>query len=405
MINTGRIYFKYQAQEKGQALLELAIFGSILIVIFGALLGYGLRYSYQQQMDQYVFRKALTKAADGSPVVHYQLSVRDRHIPSGDDSFGVGSVTPFSSSAAITRSNKLDETADYTPEDMPDIAIDVNNAPIAKNTFTTADFSYNVDGSNLIGDWDSGDVSSYVGDGLQKAKRRYEEVYGTGQFWRIDPSGNALDWDSGETLVSRRSIKTNELPFQRFLELLADNLPVPHEKPKGRTHGDDNKEEPSFIVEIIDGCQGNILDYDSCVRQCRLIVDDAVCQENCEDSGGTDCADACSKHIPVPWYCEGGAEIDSANSKWVFPNLKRLFDNTRFTAMGLQGESTQVLNMNNKLDTDEDTAGITNTDTFQWEIVTHRKIYYHPQASTERETIDVNTMVQQKESRTWNTPW
>ena len=62
--------------KKGQAILELAIFGAILIMLLGALINYGLRYNYQQLAMQRAFRKALGTSATSS-VANMPVSVME----------------------------------------------------------------------------------------------------------------------------------------------------------------------------------------------------------------------------------------------------------------------------------------------------------------------------------------
>jgi len=400
--------FKYQdrGRVKGQAILELAIFGSIVIMLLGVLLNYGLRYGYQQQMMQYAFRKALASAVGNSPNPTSHLVARDRHIPNPNDAFGVGSVIPFYSSATVMRSNRLDETADDAPEDMPKTRIDVasNDLDRSVNNFTMADFCYNAE----VGVANPGKSYCFAsGQNLKKCKRRYEEVYGANNFWRINEERDVLDWETGQLLVDRENIKTNEPPFQRFLQWLHDNLPKRHPD-----EGIFKKTQPPFIVEIVDYCNGQILDYESAVRQCRLIVDDNFCLQSCERGGSGECDKACSQRIPVPWYCQNRNPKDGS-----FPELKKLFfpQRTREEAfrgekapiwqMGLQaGESKQSIIINNQLDKNEDSENITTEDKFNWNVQTNRKVFYKNDDHTRGEQ-DVPTDVKQERTRDWQTPW
>ena len=387
------ISFRYRV--KGQAILELAIFGSILILLLGVLLNYGLKYSYQQQMMQYAFRRALLSAGGNSPDPTTQMVLRDRHISSSTDVFSVGSVTPFGASAAIVRSNMLDQTPD-NDEEMPKVAYDVASGASDRqvNTYTMAGFNYN---------------SDEQGYDLKKAKRRYEEVYGANTFWRIDDGENPLDWDTGEPVEEVQNVNNNKGGFARFTKWLKEHFPAKHP-----TAGVED-EEPPFAVKIMDDCNGQIVGYDDAVRQCRLVVDDEVCLRSCVDGGGTDCGEACSHPIPPPWYCLGAVETNPANHIWFFPKLKELFfpertaqerDKAPTWSMGLQGDSVHTMTFNNRLDTKESSEkekGITNVDTFQWDAKTDRKIFYIENEG--RKTQNVQTKVPQDKTRTWQTPW
>ena len=396
MINAHRLYFKYRAKggAKGQAILELAIFGAILIGFLGVLLKYGLKYGYQQQLLQYTFRKALdsSKTYLPTPTTHY--IVRDRHIPNPSDIFSMGEVEPFESKAAVTRSNRLDESADYSKE-MPRIKIDVagNKDSSSVNEFTMAAFNYNRNN--------------------KKSKRRYEIVYGAGNFWRIDKdTKNALDWDSGEKRVDVANVNEDDPPYQRFLTWLNEHFPGAHGTP-----GEDGKDPDDIDIRIVDHCNGQIVEYDTAVSQCRLIMDDQVCVDSCKLSGDLDCEEACKWPIEPPWYCQGGKETDTLNHVWSFPNLKRLFFPSRSDprdlnkaptwGMGLQADSVQTVTMNNRLDKNETSIdGITTQDTFNSDNTADRKIFYIDNG--ERAVKDVQTKVSpepEKKTRTWYTPW
>lgn len=91
---------------KGQALLELAIFGSILIMLLGVLINYGLKYNSQQQVMQQAFRKVLGLAADRGSA-SYTL-FKEQNIPDPSNPFAVGSVIPVTSSASVTRDYSMD---------------------------------------------------------------------------------------------------------------------------------------------------------------------------------------------------------------------------------------------------------------------------------------------------------
>ncbi|MBU3934115.1 MAG: pilus assembly protein [Candidatus Omnitrophica bacterium] len=120
--------------KKGQAILELAVFGSILIMLLGVLVSYGLKYNFQQQVMQEAFRKAL-----GVTAVRHStyVLIKDRHIPDPSNPFGIGAVVPAMSSASVTRDYRLHETAD-TEDELPRLYLDINGDIRA---FKTTDLS------------------------------------------------------------------------------------------------------------------------------------------------------------------------------------------------------------------------------------------------------------------------
>ncbi len=126
--------------EKAQALLEVAILGSILIVLLGILISYGLRFNFQQRLMQQAFRKALSSANTNSLGQSGAFIIlRDMHIPSPANPFGVGSVAPVMSAAGgISRSPDLMQYA-TTEDELPRINLDLYGA---KLNFTVAGFRY-----------------------------------------------------------------------------------------------------------------------------------------------------------------------------------------------------------------------------------------------------------------------
>jgi len=386
MITANHPYFK--SRSKGQAILELAIFGSILILLLGVLLAYGVKYGYQQQMMQFAFRKALQSAMDndGSPYASSYLAVRDRHIPVPTDPFARGSVDTFSAAASITRSNKLDQTADKL-EELSETPYDMEQDSKQVYNYTSMGFRN-----------ETGTVAE-----LKGSERRYEEVYGQGSAWRINAAGEPLVWKTGEEVSKVKDGKA-ENPFTRLLTDLFRYLNRVHPEP------DKNPDKEQFIIRVIDACEGNIFDYESAVRQCRLIVDETACEDSCTRGGSDDCGEVCKQYIIWPWYCDN--PVQGANGEWVFPALKNvLFDKTRFRALGVQADQKQTLRTDDRLDKTEDSSSITNIDHYNANdnVTTEKKIYYLPDGEgyRPRKTQDVKTEMPygRTKPRTWQTPW
>ena len=129
----GKRYLKNRMKRflslTGQALLELAIFGSILIMLLGVLINYGLKYNYQQQVMQQTYRKALKgaadSAADGKPMSVTYVLARDKYIPNPSQLFGLGLVTPISASAGVIRNYHMQDSP-VTKDELPQVTVDIN---------------------------------------------------------------------------------------------------------------------------------------------------------------------------------------------------------------------------------------------------------------------------------------
>lgn len=92
--------------ERGQAVIELALLGSMTIFVFSVLVNYIQRFNDQQYMQMKVFRIALEKACNhdgssgaGSSVEMNILETRRQASVNGD--FGKGVSQPVSASASV----------------------------------------------------------------------------------------------------------------------------------------------------------------------------------------------------------------------------------------------------------------------------------------------------------------
>lgn len=116
--------------KKGQALLELAVFGTIILSLLGTLISYGLRYNWQQRLNQQSFRKALTDSYysmdDNKPIASSYLIVRDVHVPNPSDGFGIGSITPMIGSSGGISRRTFNIEAENNAE-QPRQVVDINN--------------------------------------------------------------------------------------------------------------------------------------------------------------------------------------------------------------------------------------------------------------------------------------
>jgi hypothetical protein len=90
--------------QKGQTVAEFAIFGSILLIVFGVLLSFVQRLCDQQYVEMETFRRALNQACSNAgsvgASVQYTL-LEDRHHADLSGNFFKGSPTTLSSSANV----------------------------------------------------------------------------------------------------------------------------------------------------------------------------------------------------------------------------------------------------------------------------------------------------------------
>ena len=96
--------------EWGQALTELAVFGSVALAALAFLIQIGLQMNYQQEIDQNTFRRALQAARDewnddnsmdpeSHSVQYYQF--RNRELPDPNEGFAIMPRTMTQANATV----------------------------------------------------------------------------------------------------------------------------------------------------------------------------------------------------------------------------------------------------------------------------------------------------------------
>lgn len=336
--NLSRLY----PNKKAQAVLELAIFGSIIIMLLGLLLNYGLRYNFQQRVMQQTFRKALVGAEktmqDDQPSSVSYVLIQDKHIPQPSNPFAVGSVSPFMSSDNVVSNYKLHEVPQWDwgkdphINELPETAIQIQDQE--PRHFKNAAFRE----ENL------GTVSNVsVSNSEVSLIDKYKEVYGDTNVWYKESCSDSYD-EYGGTLTTCTVDK----------------------------------------VRVIDSCEGELVSYHACKRQCRMIDENekvtkddgseiTYCEQECErgkiPGSEKNCKAICEQHMDPPWYCSA---LDSPDGLFAFAQSKN-----KPKAMGMQADYTKKTTMNNILHKTESPGTINTTDTIGWSDTTYRNIIYN----------------------------
>jgi hypothetical protein len=87
--------------SRAQSLLELSLFGVVILSLLSLVLLYGMGDNFRQTAEQRAFRKALAKAGGIGPT-SYTL-MHDRSIPNPQDMYGTGQPAPTGASATVLR--------------------------------------------------------------------------------------------------------------------------------------------------------------------------------------------------------------------------------------------------------------------------------------------------------------
>jgi len=110
---------------KGQALIELATLGAILIFCLGILINYGLQANYQQEAFMDTFRRTMYLAYNQTseqlgPNGGASVSaIDDRRMISPDNAYGLASRSGFESGASVTWANNLNNSTLYPTNSTP----------------------------------------------------------------------------------------------------------------------------------------------------------------------------------------------------------------------------------------------------------------------------------------------
>lgn len=83
----------------GQAVVELAVFGTLILFAFSVILNYGQSFDFRQKLKMEAFRKALQKAYYKNSAVSYTLKRSTQKV---DSSVGFGFGSPLTASASAT---------------------------------------------------------------------------------------------------------------------------------------------------------------------------------------------------------------------------------------------------------------------------------------------------------------
>ncbi len=387
---------------QAQALLELAIFGSIIIMLIGILLNYGLRNNFQQRLQQQTYRKALAASQESGqnnkPSSVAYLQVEDKHVVNPSDTWGLGTVYPFQAQASVTKSGEGYKSPDNVNE-LPVLRINIQDRSVGE--FTTSGFRVERD---------------VDGDTLEK----YNHIFGgTAQVCRDGVTCSADSPDNwlkvGDDGVGKRCAVAEILDPNNNL-VCPDNNYIYNQ------------------IRLIDQATGQIIDYDSAVSQCRQIINTGFCKQECEktkpkdvdnvipDDQEINCTEVCERVMNPPnqntnsydsnlggaWYCAGysalgGGAVNNTNAlqQYDFPVLDRIFSFTplKEKSMGIQPQSTQWVQNQSSLRKTEGELGITTQDNVNYRIITEREIRSRPanapeadytQSQVHYNTVDVD---------------
>lgn len=374
--------------SSGQALTELAVLGSLLLLLLGWMINNALGYDYRQQATMEAFRRGLASAAGsttpGNPISTSHLLIQDRHVPNPSDPFAVGSLVSVSAQGGVTRSYLTSEVP-LADTALPSLAIHIENSDHPDCPNETC--SYRVSGFRTE-------------RGVPEASLdRYHVIYGASTVCDKpecggDKGGRCLE----EVTEVNPNTQQEETVCLQYSQL---------------------------TLRILDACEGQIIDHDACTAQAAQIVNSEACGVECQKTGGkpcdeeckqpdseacrecrkianrtaSKCQEICSQPMNIPAYAAG---TTFSGGRWVAPYL----DDVLFAGierMGAQSGATQVLETDNELRKQESPSEIVSTtriglkETTTRDIITRESPPGNPRAVTATRHEESTT--------TWNAPW
>lgn len=372
----------------GQALVELAVFGSMLLLVMGVLVSYGLNATFTQQAKMASFRRALAESVSlpdpfdadcrGKGTQHVDCPklgagnvslLDDRHVLNPSDPFGIGSMLPFTASASVIR--------DYEMHVSPDPIDPAGEAALPRQDIVLqglgVDCPSQGQGCKTQGFRREFGIS-------EDSMERYAEVYGQGRVCWLEKCGATRVC---QEYTFEPNPETGEL-VQICVTFLVDPI-------------------------VLDPCEGEIINHAGCIKQARMIVDPEECERACRASrplgeSGAECGSICSEPMgQSAWYLQG--RYQDGEGQWVFPELEALF--TGIKNLGLQPGYVRRNTVNNRLVKAETRTQVSTTTTRSWRQEAARRVVHRQLGSGAARTDADAVRMPRDESRstTWTTPW
>lgn len=176
-------------KEKAQSLIELSLYGMVVISLLGVVLSYGMKYNFRQVGEQRAFRKAMAKAYRHFGSKTYVL-VHDRSVPNPMDSYAAGDSAPGVYSATVMRDYEMLTTPDIGDQ-MPTLTIGFESGASGTQeiNLTTAE--------TWVYSWEESTTDC---SDTRFNRRKYELVLGDDNVWGTeDNSVSVIDYCGGQT--------------------------------------------------------------------------------------------------------------------------------------------------------------------------------------------------------------
>jgi len=357
-------------KKKGQALLELALFGAFLLMILGVMVNYGLRYYFQMKVKTEAFRNTLAGAASDTqankPSAVSSMYIRDKYIPEASAPFGY--TMPISASASGVNRNPDMRIGPDNDAELPMIQIYMdNNAPMnfSSGRFIAANYT--------------------TTDQLDKYREIYGDALGCSKWNSAIGACNTTAWVPIYDSEGKISDSLRKCCGTNSTSCKTGGAPA-------ACPGNYTLQQ----IKYVDSVDGQLMDYGSAVRQCRQLVDSYVCTFECmKGSTGvkfanvTKCSNICNQTINIPWYCGAYNETNTTLHTYNFTNLNSIFgDVARKTGgtLGVQPSYDKTSHGASFVELNADSAYLQAQDVLCFSDKTRRWVVYRPVNATGNQT-------------------
>lgn len=351
----GNAQGKLQAAS-GQALLELAIFGSMMLVVLGAMVSFGMNADRQQRTQIAAIRDGMwagarsryDKTAFNTPIAEQYVHIDDGFVPDPTNPFAIGTrVTSSYSFSNPSRHFKLNLTPDLdNASELPRMVVKINGEPIDCPSAVGAHDAALPEGRKLrgcttAGFWNVSDIRGFIWEG---------------------------DGDDRRFINNPKTIS----PLDKYDEIFgpASTRVIPH------TQSCAGGGDCSAALQIVDNNQGEIVSRESAIQTCRQILNPGACIKEClrsKDYPSTEqaiskCTNICSKSIAVPNYCANNPDTYLSSA------FEALFADIR--DLGVQPESVTERTLATTDIRAEDERRVTNTMRVDRWLEAEFKVFY-----------------------------
>lgn len=293
----------------GQALVELAVFGSLMLLVMSGLVGYALNADFQQQVQMKSYRMALLAAAranaNNTPLSASVTLLDDHIVADVSDPYVMGSSQTFTGGAqSPTRSNRMGiAPGRFNEAELPRQIMKISGHYVDCPSAIRANQRFGIPLTSPKA------VHGCTTSG-------FRELNAVGGF--IKKNGHIINDPDHYGQID----KYDEIYGAANTRVIKNTFAGGH-----------------VDISLIDPIVGDITSRDMARGVCAQMMNPAVCVQQCKKgkSPGTklNCNKVCQQTLPTPWYCQGSPQPDGS---YVSDEFEALFPAD--AGFGLQVDNT-----------------------------------------------------------------